>query len=107
MKKIVTIVVSTVISLAAMSQTKKVYTLSSFPTYDENGNAYQVVKEYDHLPTAEDSANFKVESRARINRMIDSVASRCKTIYNKSTATPNTKSKKNGKVNRHTKRSSR
>lgn len=107
MKKIVTIVVSTVISLAAMSQTKKVYTLSSFPTYDENGNAYQVVKEYDHLPTAEDSVNFKIESDAHIDHMIDSVANSYKAIYNKSTLTKSTKGKKNVKANRYTKRGSR
>ena len=106
MKKVVTILVSTVISLAAMSQTKKTYTLNSFPTYDQYGNYYEVTKEYDHLPTAQDSTSFELESRIHINRMIDSTESNYRAIYNKSNQS-NLKPKKNGKTNRYTKRSSR
>ena len=48
------------------------YTLTSIPTYDSLGNVYQVNKNYDHIPTSKDSADFLKESRISIHKMIDS-----------------------------------
>ena len=48
------------------------YTLTSILTLDSLGNAYQVNKTYDHIPTSKDSADFLKESRISIHKMIDS-----------------------------------
>ena len=52
---------------------KKIYTLESIPTYDSMGNLYGVKKEYNHIPTHEDSILFNQESDKEIQKMIDSV----------------------------------
>jgi len=78
MKKIMTSLAFIAISISASAQTKDTFVLKSFPTYDEFGNYYEVVKSFDHIPTSKDSANFKKESRAQIHAIIDSVR---KTYY--------------------------
>lgn len=55
------------------NQTKKIYTLESIPTYDSMGNLYGIKKEYNHIPTREDSILFNQESDKEIQKMIDSV----------------------------------
>lgn len=74
MKEVIAILAAVILSTTVNAQTKEVYTLSSFPTYDEFGNYYQVVKEYDHLPTTQDSISFKLESGQQVDHMIDSMA---------------------------------
>ena len=73
MKKILT-TLSILVSLSATAQTtKQVYYLSTLPTYDENGNVYQISQQYDHVPTSDDSSYFKKVSRIQMVRLIDSV----------------------------------
>ena len=61
------------ISIGAKSQTKDTFILKSFPTYDEFGNYYEITKSFDHIPTSQDSADFKRESRIQIHHLADSV----------------------------------
>jgi hypothetical protein len=68
MKKIFILLL--LISTKVHSQTKDTFELLSFPTYDEYGNYYQVVKKFDHLPTKQDSLIFKKESDLEISKMI-------------------------------------
>lgn len=71
MKKLFTLLL--LFSTKAFSQTKDTFELYSIPTYDEYGNYYQVVKRYDHIPTKQDSLDFKKESSASISEMIREV----------------------------------
>ena len=73
MKKTLTSIALIFATLSVSAQTKDTFTLKSFPTYDEFGNYYEVVKSFDHIPTSQDSTNFKRESRAQIHAMVDSV----------------------------------
>lgn len=68
MKKIIIFLL--ILSTKCYSQTKDTFELVSFPTYDEYGNYYQVVKKYDHIPTQKDSLDFKKESRSSISQMM-------------------------------------
>ena len=52
---------------------KDSFTLSSIPTYDINGNYYSYVKKYDHLPTQQDSIDFRDEKNEAFKPIIDSV----------------------------------
>ena len=61
------------ISISASAQTKDTFVLKSFPTYDEFGNYYEVVKSFDHIPTSKDSADFKRESDEQIDLMMKKV----------------------------------
>ena len=58
----------------AQTQSKPIYTLESVPYYDENGNVYGTIRRYDHLPTRQDSLNFRIESEKEIRIMMDSTA---------------------------------
>jgi hypothetical protein len=60
------------LSLTSSAQQK--YTLYSIPTYDSAGNLYGVQKNFDHLPTKEDSIQFQIESRKYIDNWIDSLS---------------------------------
>ncbi len=78
MKKLLVLFVITLSFQQAKSQAKPltqdtVYTLSSIPCYDEFGNYYGVVKQYDHIPTKQDSIQFKIDSNREVRKMIDSV----------------------------------
>lgn len=68
MKKIIIFLLF--LSTKSYSQTKDTFELKSFPTYDEYGNYYQVVKRYDHVPTKQDSLDFKKESSISISEMM-------------------------------------
>ena len=48
--------------------------LYSNSMYDSLGNVYTVEAEYDHLPTAQDSADFQKESQIEIRKMMDSAS---------------------------------
>lgn len=72
MKGILTTLVI-LLALSSTAQTKQVYYLSTLPTYDENGNVYQISQQYDHVPTSDDSSYFKKVSRKQMVRLIDSV----------------------------------
>jgi hypothetical protein len=63
------IVLLLMLSGSAYAQEK--YTLYSIPHYDSLGNLYTVKKTYDHLPTTEDSAAFRIESKNSILEMMD------------------------------------
>lgn len=78
------------ISIGAKSQTKDTFILKSFPTYDEFGNYYEVTKSFDHIPTSQDSADFKRESRIQIHHLADSVR-----LYYMPSTPAHKKSKKN------------
>jgi hypothetical protein len=51
----------------------RTYKMETLPNFDMDGNVYVVKREYDHLPTKEDSINFNNESRIEISKMIDSI----------------------------------
>ena len=51
---------------------KRTYRLESIPTYDSLGNLYGTVKDYDHIPTHQDTIDFEKESEIDIQLMIDS-----------------------------------
>lgn len=90
MKRILTSIAFIAISISASAQTKDTFTLKSFPTYDEFGNYYEVIKSFDHIPTQQDSADFKRESRIQIKAGMDSIYK----IYN-----PAPKARKKSKKN--------
>ncbi len=52
---------------------KDSFILSSLPTYDINGNYYSYEKKYDHLPTQQDSIDFRDEKNEAFKPIIDSV----------------------------------
>ena len=52
---------------------KDSFTLTSMPTYDINGNLYSYEKKYDHLPTQQDSIDFRNEGYAAFRPIMDSV----------------------------------
>jgi hypothetical protein len=52
---------------------KDSFTLRSRPTYDINGNYYSYEKKYDHLPTQQDSIDFRDEKNEAFKPLIDSV----------------------------------
>lgn len=58
---------------SCIKKPKKTYTMETLPNFDMDGNVYMVRREYDHLPTKEDSIKFRKESRIEISRMIDSI----------------------------------
>lgn len=60
------------LSLTSSAQEK--YILRSIPTYDSVGNLYRTQREFDHLPTKEDSIQFQIESREYIYSWIDSLS---------------------------------
>lgn len=84
MKRILTSIAFITISISASAQTKDTFTLKSFPTYDEFGNYYEVIKSFDHIPTQQDSICFKEESRAQIHHLADSVRKIYTPIHKKS-----------------------
>jgi len=71
-KAIITLLIYLESSLA-FSQTSKQFELYSLPCYDSLGNQFQAKKSYYHIPTAEDSAAFRISSRVEISQMMDSV----------------------------------
>ena len=56
--------------MTSSAYAQKVYRLTSVTTYDSLGNQYGIYKEYDHIPTSEDSAKFEKDSRGSINEII-------------------------------------
>lgn len=81
MKPTLLTILAAVTFTAASAQTSKdTFYLQSFPTYDEYGNYYQIVKAYDHIPTSKDTAEFKRESSASISKMMDSVVTSYKIV---------------------------
>lgn len=73
MKKTIILFIFIAISMRVSAQTKNTFVLKSFPTYDEFGNYYEVIKSFNHIPTYQDSVNFKRESRIQIRKQIDSI----------------------------------
>lgn len=74
MRTVILVIIATTLSITALAQSAKdTFYLSSFPTYDEFGNYYQVTKMYDHIPTSKDTSDFAVESNAQLAKLIDSV----------------------------------
>ena len=61
------------ISIGAKAQTKDTFCLKSFPNYDEFGNYYEVTKSFDHVPTSQDTLDFKRESDKQIDLMMEQV----------------------------------
>ena len=59
------------LSLTSSAQEK--YILRSIPTYDSLGNLYGTQREFDHIPTKEDSLQFEEDSRKYIKHTIDSI----------------------------------
>jgi len=60
-------------ALKSEAQISDTFTLSSIPYYDEFGNLYGTKKEYDHIPTAQDSAEFNISTHKYIAEMMDSI----------------------------------
>jgi len=102
MKKILILIILTLSVSVALAQTKDTFALKSIPTYDEFGNCYRVIKQYDHVPTTQDSASFVIESSMLIHHMIDSIANLSSNTYIKKKAIY-----KHDKTRRPTKRSSK
>jgi hypothetical protein len=46
---------------------KQTYVIEALPCYDSVGNCYYTKRVYDHVPTAEDSIEFKNESGIKWN----------------------------------------
>ena len=80
MKKL--LILLSLFSTKVYSQTKDTFELYSFPTYDEYGNYYQVVKRFDHIPTKQDSLDFEKESRISISEMMREERKRFEPINN-------------------------
>jgi hypothetical protein len=68
-----------IISINASAQT--MYKMESLPIYDEDGNVYQMRQVFDHLPTSEDSAIFKKDTK---NYMVEIDRARKEKMGNKS-----------------------
>jgi hypothetical protein len=60
-------------TLFSQAQKSDTFTLISMPYYDEFGNLYNTKKEYTHLPTAKDSAEFNISTHKFIAEMMDSI----------------------------------
>ena len=73
MKKNIISIIFLIITLTGFSQSKDTFYLWSVPAYDEFGNLYQVEKSYNHIPTKEDSINFKKQSNIELNLWMDSL----------------------------------
>ena len=52
---------------------KDSFTFTNMPTYDINGNYYSYVKNYDHLPTKQDTIDFYKELHEAFRPTMDSV----------------------------------
>lgn len=85
MKKTIALVALVVLNLSIFAQVRDTFILTSIPTYDENGNLYGTQKSYDHIPTRQDSLDFRKLSDSVISVTIDSVrkAEAMSQTYNK------------------------
>ena len=61
------------ISISASAQTKDTFILKNIPTYDQFGNLYTIKKTFDHIPTQQDSIEFKKECNNQLKIWMDSV----------------------------------
>jgi len=61
------------ISTSTSAQTKDTFILKNIPTYDQFGNLYTIKKTFDHVPTQQDSIEFKKECNTQLKIWMDSV----------------------------------
>ena len=76
MKKAILVFLVTFICFVAFAQKKDTFTLESIPTHDEFGNFYQITKQFDHIPTHQDSLNFNTYAHKYIKHNMDSICNR-------------------------------
>lgn len=71
MKKLLIIISALFVFGTTSAQVRDSFELRSIPVLDMNGNLYEVVKYYDHIPTYRDSVKFKKESSVELRKMIN------------------------------------
>ena len=69
MKKLLIIISTLFVFGTASAQVKDSFELRSIPVLDMDGNMYVVSKYYDHIPTYQDSVNFKKQSSLELKKM--------------------------------------